>query len=585
MRPGTPTPTAAPVPAGTGLTDCLSEWLPTAAYADPALHFRLTARDRAAAGGGTAYDDVTLTLDKTAGPLEVTSQATAATLPGGSQQTVTWNVRQTNKPTLAPTVNIRLSRDGGQTWGAPLAGAVPNDGTQLVTLPDANVSDARLKVEAVGNYFYDVNDASFAIHATGAPAPLVVDRSGVPAPLAAQFSDPVTAGFSASSGQGSAALAATATGLPAGLSVSAKTVAPPSAASWTVTGTTTAPPGSYLATFSVTDGDATRSFSSTFVVSAEDASVTYTGPTYVEAASLDSNEVSVTLSAQVAQAGDGHPGAINAATVRFINESGGVTLCEATIAAAGAGPVSASCSFTVDLSVEEVVSFLVKPTVGGFYRGTTFSTGLTVTLPEEELGAPDTAITSGPTGWLLATTAVFGFSSTAPESDFICRLDNDKAPCEGSSVTLSGLSQRTHNFQVTAEDDYGERDKTPATRDFAVPVDDAGLTKAGKWKRKKAKKAYLGTFSQTRKKGAALTYRVANVRELALLVRTGKRFGKVKVYLDDTLLGTVRTKGRSGTKVVKLGSFSTPRGGIVRIVTTSKKQVRIDGLGVSTTAF
>src|SRR6478735_9267401 len=71
-------PSAAGLP--NPLLDCYSEFLPTADYLgslgadDGVMSFRLTARDGYPNGGGVAWDDVDLTVDKTAGPFVVTSQ-------------------------------------------------------------------------------------------------------------------------------------------------------------------------------------------------------------------------------------------------------------------------------------------------------------------------------------------------------------------------------------------------------------------------------------------------------------------------------------------------------------------------------
>lgn len=191
-------PTAPAVPAGSGTNvpratvDCFSEFLPTAAYGNgvqnAVLHFRLTARDNAAVGGGTQYDDVALTVDRNAGPFLVTSRPTAGmSATGGSTETVTWSVAGTNAATLAPNVAISLSTDGGSTF-TPLLATTPNDGSQDVTLPNVATSAARLKVEAVGNYFFDVNDAPFTITAAAAPAsPALATRTRIRLPRVEQL--------------------------------------------------------------------------------------------------------------------------------------------------------------------------------------------------------------------------------------------------------------------------------------------------------------------------------------------------------------------------------------------------------------
>ncbi|HXH79913.1 reprolysin-like metallopeptidase [Nocardioides sp.] len=167
------------------LLDCYSEFLPDTDYLgsldadDRKMQFRLTARDLAPLGGGLAYDDVTLTVDPAAGPFLVTSQASGAAVARGSAVPITWAVNNTQG--LAPTVKISLSTDGGASFGTVLAPATPNDGTETLTMPDVDATNVRIKIEAVGNYFFDVNDAAFALVAPATPpAPTTPPAPGVP---------------------------------------------------------------------------------------------------------------------------------------------------------------------------------------------------------------------------------------------------------------------------------------------------------------------------------------------------------------------------------------------------------------------
>ena len=136
-------------------------------------------RDAHAGAGGVAHDDTTLTLAKAAGPFRVTSQAVGASLRAGSAQTVTWSVARTNlAPISTANVRITLSTDGGKTFPRVLLASTPNDGSQVVTLPMLAAAHARIKVEAIGNVYFDVNHASFAI----APATPYVAVVGSDAP-------------------------------------------------------------------------------------------------------------------------------------------------------------------------------------------------------------------------------------------------------------------------------------------------------------------------------------------------------------------------------------------------------------------
>ncbi len=155
------------------LLDCYSEFLPTADYLgslgadDAVMSFRLTARDGFPNGGGVAWDELALTVDKTAGPFLVTSQATGGTVAGGSSVPVTWDVKGTDR--LAKNVKISLSTDGGTTFGTVLAASTPNDGSETLAMPNVDAAKVRIKVEAVDNYFFAVNAADFALKAVPGP--------------------------------------------------------------------------------------------------------------------------------------------------------------------------------------------------------------------------------------------------------------------------------------------------------------------------------------------------------------------------------------------------------------------------------
>ena len=153
---------------------CLTgELLPTISRT---MVFQVVARDNRANGGGINSTSSTLTVTNTSGPFAVTAPNTAITILGGTNFSVTWNVANTTAaPVSAANVKISLSTDGGNTFPTVLLASTPNDGSQSVLIPNTPTSVGRIKIEGVGNIFFDISDTNFSIGApsdTPTPTPI-----------------------------------------------------------------------------------------------------------------------------------------------------------------------------------------------------------------------------------------------------------------------------------------------------------------------------------------------------------------------------------------------------------------------------
>ena len=146
-----------------GLTSWTWEAIPNVART---LNFRLTARDNRAGGPANNSDDMIVTVNATAGPFTVSAPNTAVSYVGGSSQTVTWAVAGTTANGVnTANVDIFLSRDGGNTFPITLLAGTPNDGSQVVTIPNTAGTQNRIMVRGSGHIFFDISNANFTITA------------------------------------------------------------------------------------------------------------------------------------------------------------------------------------------------------------------------------------------------------------------------------------------------------------------------------------------------------------------------------------------------------------------------------------
>ena len=149
-----------------------AEVLPTSARD---LNLRLTVRD---GNSGQVTDEVRVSVTTTSGPFRVTSHTVPSNIaPITGQITVNWNPANT---TAAPvncanvdidllTFNAGCTSYSVQQMVNP--GPYPNDGEQLVTLPDISNAISRIRVKCSDNIFYDISDANLNITGT---APIMI---------------------------------------------------------------------------------------------------------------------------------------------------------------------------------------------------------------------------------------------------------------------------------------------------------------------------------------------------------------------------------------------------------------------------
>jgi reprolysin-like metallo-peptidase family M12B/cadherin-like protein/type IX secretion system substrate protein/proprotein convertase P-domain-containing protein len=137
------------------------------------LTFRCTVRDNNTdeGAGGITWQDVAFKATASAGPFLVSSpNSVADTWKAGELVEVTWDVANTDSSAVnCHSVNIRLSVNGGNTYPYTLISSTPNDGSEMVFVPDVVTGSARVRVEAANNIFFDISNQNFEIEAATEP--------------------------------------------------------------------------------------------------------------------------------------------------------------------------------------------------------------------------------------------------------------------------------------------------------------------------------------------------------------------------------------------------------------------------------
>jgi len=158
--------------------DYVIEKLP---FADREINMRLLVRDNDLYSGSYNYANVQFFVTDHAGPFRVTSQQEDINWETGTSVTITWDVANTDNPSGVDcqNVDIILSIDGGNTFDIVLVQSTPNDGSELVTVPNVpsnNVS--RIMVKSSDNIFFDINNTFFTINNSAEPI-LSIDTTSI----------------------------------------------------------------------------------------------------------------------------------------------------------------------------------------------------------------------------------------------------------------------------------------------------------------------------------------------------------------------------------------------------------------------
>lgn len=433
------------------------------------LNFRLTVRDNVPYSsanlvvGQTNFADVAITVSAAVGPFLITSHNTAATLTAGQVETLTWSVNgTTGAPTNTSNVEILISTDGGTTFTTLLA-STANDGTESFTVPNTPSSQVRFKVRAIGNIYFDINNANLTIIP---PAFGFGFTQTTPATAACPAPNSMSITLNTVSNGGyTGNISLTASGNPAGTTVSfnPSTVAVGGSTVVTLNGTNTLNAGTYTITVAGTaTGAPNQTASLSFTVNAG------SGPTITTQPANQTGCLGGSVTYTVAASGGTYQWQLNTGS-GFANISGAtsttLTVSALTTSMTGYqyrcvvnGQCGSTTSSTASLTVNTLPEILNQPV------GLTQCTGTSATFT---VGATGTAITyqwqvstdgganySNITG---ATTATYTIAST------VLSQNNNRYRCVVSGACTPAVTSTAATLTLSAAPTINTQPITSAT--------------------------------------------------------------------------------------------------------------------------
>src|SRR5438552_5024313 len=153
-------------------TPTFGESLPTMTRT---MNFRVTVRDNHSGGGGVNTGAMRVNVVSGNGPFAITQPGSLTTWAAGSFQTVKWDVANSSSaPVNCGNVRVLLSIDGGNSFPFTLLSSTPNNGVAAISVPSIPTSTARIKVEAVGNIFFNISLQNFTITPDSTAAPMLL---------------------------------------------------------------------------------------------------------------------------------------------------------------------------------------------------------------------------------------------------------------------------------------------------------------------------------------------------------------------------------------------------------------------------
>lgn len=151
-----------------------------------------------------------------------------------------------------------------------------------------------------------------------------------------------------------------------------------------------------------------------------------------------------------------------------------------------------------------------------------------------------------------------------------------------TTASLPANPGSTYCFSARARDRVGNVSAWSRGTCTAIPLDDATLAAKGRWKRVSHPSYFLGTYSVSAARGAALVARGIRAKRIAVVVTKCPACGTARILWNGRRLRDVPLKGSTRIEVIEVASFAAVRTGTIAVrVVSPRKRVYVDAVGAS----
>jgi len=134
------------------------------------LTFRFNVRDNHPGAGAMVWEEIEFEASESAGPFRVTSPNSLSFVEVGDEMMLEWDVANTDNDIInCQFVDIYLSTDNAKTFDIIIKQNTPNDGSELIEIPNNLTDQGKIKIKASNNIFFQFNRSNIIIREPATP--------------------------------------------------------------------------------------------------------------------------------------------------------------------------------------------------------------------------------------------------------------------------------------------------------------------------------------------------------------------------------------------------------------------------------